>query len=839
MDCFICKTPFTLHDMSKHFKLVHELNEIDTYRCTFNKDCFQYCNSLRSLTRHFKTHLQREQSIRERDDGILISSRSSTSDNSQAGPSQTALSTFVAANSIVSNVASEIHLANPSSLSPVEVPSTLHFSQENVPNFTETGIAFALQLHSNNNFTRKDVISIQINVMQNIVTPMLATVQQFIKNNVSLEIEQTLEWSSLIQEIENPFRSCDTDYKLREWLITNDYICKFEEFTINIEIDEVYRCGELSYGEVETTGVLLPISFQFRKIFELNDQLLNTIKDMDKITNSVESNSNFIHGLLWREKQKSFVESGKIVIPYFLYIDDAEINNPLGSHCDPVSFLYYSFPVIENCEIYAAALFKGKDYKEFGNEKCLMSLVREMKKLEQEGVSIATSEGIKTVHFVLGLILGDNLGLNAALGFVASFSANYFCRFCKTIKTATHTACIVNPINLRNTVNYAEDVLAGEFSSTGIKENCIFNSIDSFHVTSNFAVDVMHDIYEGVCHYNMCHIIKKFIEMGYFDLNKLNDRKLAFNYGAIEIGNISPAITQKHLESCHLKMTAREMMSFVHLFSLIVGDLVPHDDEVWIFFLNFLEIIEVLLCYEIPRDLAEHMKYLIKRHHSDYVHLFNDTLKPKHHLMLHYHAVIMQSGPLRNFWCFRYETKHKDFKAYARAITSRKNVCVSLAKKFQLKFAHSLMQPVATKLFEVQQCHHIFTTHIELIRRFCEQNEINSNYQSYTECIYRLKQIKRGYFVSQYVDIDVENTTIFQIIEIILFSDHVTPHAICQRAKINTYRKHFAAYELDVSHTPSELNEYTILPVSIFTGPPINSHINARGMHLIRPKQYC
>lgn len=150
---------------------------------------------------------------------------------------------------------------------------------------------------------------------------------------------------------------------------------------------------------------------------------------MDKIYNSSEEFSHFIQGSLWCDKSKAFLSQNKIVIPYFLYIDDAEINNPLGSHCNPVTFIYYSFPVIENCDIYLAALFEGKSYKQFGNEKCLFSLVREIQDLESNGIIIKTSEGEKTVHFILGLILGDNLEINTVLGFTSSFSANYFCRF--------------------------------------------------------------------------------------------------------------------------------------------------------------------------------------------------------------------------------------------------------------------------------------------------------------------------------------------------------------------------------------------------------------------------
>lgn len=207
---------------------------------------------------------------------------------------------------------------------------------------------------------------------------------------------------------------------------------------------------------------------------------------------------------------------------------------------------------------------------------------RNKKTLRGRYRNLVTSNGPMHVNSVLGLVLGDNLGVNTVLGFVSSFSAIFFCRFCKEVKTSTHTACITKPNLLRNKENYIADVLANDASTTGtgIKENCIFNTINSFHVTTNFAVDMMHDIFEGVCHFNLFHVINKFIEMRYFDLNTLNNRKFLVNYSDIEIGNISPAITSNNLSSFHLKMTAREMMTFVHIFPLMIGDLVPHDDEV-------------------------------------------------------------------------------------------------------------------------------------------------------------------------------------------------------------------------------------------------------------------
>lgn len=41
-------------------------------------------------------------------------------------------------------------------------------------------------------------------------------------------------------------------------------------------------------------------------------------------------------------------------------------------------------------------------------------------------------------------------------------------------------------------------------------------------------------------------------------------------------------------------MTAREMQTFVNIFSILVGEFVPQNNPVWRFFINFIEIIDLL-----------------------------------------------------------------------------------------------------------------------------------------------------------------------------------------------------------------------------------------------------
>lgn len=260
MGCFICKTSLTIQSMSKHFKLVHCLAEKDTYMCTFQNNCNQYFNYFSSLIRHVKSHLSRERNI-----GVKV------------------LATVNIPNSLNdTNPSLPTHSASkPSVFDCLEIPNVNY----NIPNistvstsqYSECGLQFSLNLHNNKNFTRNDVTDIQQNVMVNIVQPLISSVQQFIKANFSHNIEQDLHLSALIQKIQNPFSLCENEYKLLETLKKREHLGNFEQFTINCEIGTVHRRGVMQYDEIDTTGVLLPISLQFRKIFERNDQLLKTL----------------------------------------------------------------------------------------------------------------------------------------------------------------------------------------------------------------------------------------------------------------------------------------------------------------------------------------------------------------------------------------------------------------------------------------------------------------------------------------------------------------------------------------------------------------------------------
>ena len=172
--------------------------------------------------------------------------------------------------------------------------------------------------------------------------------------------------------------------------------------------------------------------------------------------------TNIIHGEVWKSKIATIIN--KIVIPYLLYYDDLEINNALGSHSTEQSLaaFYYSFPsipqhhlsLLEN--IFVALVYKSKDFCH-GNDACLSNLIKEIKDLENNGLLLHTREGQFQVYFILGAIVGDNLGLNSLLGFTKSFKSSYPCRICKMDQSEIQSTCKEIPSKFRNEINYDAD----------------------------------------------------------------------------------------------------------------------------------------------------------------------------------------------------------------------------------------------------------------------------------------------------------------------------------------------------------------------------------------------
>jgi hypothetical protein len=402
--------------------------------------------------------------------------------------------------------------------------------------------------------------------------------------------------------------------------------------------------------------------------------------------------TNFLQSPLWKKKIDHL--KNELVLPYFMYFDDFVADNNLGTHVKAHSMagVYFILPFLpveiqsKLDNIFLMYLFKSKD-KKLGNKVIFAPLIKQMMQLEEQGIDVLIDGKLINVKFVLGLILGDNLGLHEILGYVKSFSANFPCRRCKMPKEQTKN-CFIEDMNLlRNEATNKQDIVIGNVSKTGIHESCVFNQIKTFNVWQNLSFDIMHDLLEGVFHYDLGLILKHFITNGLFTLENLNDKKNSFDYGTLKIGNLAEDITMKHLDNQKFNFTSSEMLCFVRNLPFMIGQYVAEDDEVWIFFLTLLKILNIVMDPSVTESNMEYLDGLVYEHHKFYCDFFKATLKPKHHFMIHYSTVMREIGPLKNIWCMRLEGNHKQLKKYASSITCRKNLALSIATKEQIKLS--------------------------------------------------------------------------------------------------------------------------------------------------------
>lgn len=196
----------------------------------------------------------------------------------------------------------------------------------------------------------------------------------------------------------------------------------------------------------------------------------------------------------------------------------------------------------------------------------------------------------------------------------------------------------------------------------------------------------MHDILEGVCHYDFCAILELIFVKEYFTLQTLNDRIQNFDYG-FDVGNKSSIIIRDHIRGEKLKMSTSEMLFFARHFGFMIGDLVPEVEEVWQLYIRLIQILDIVTAPFVDTDLTMYLATLIAEHHELYCKLFSKTLKPKHlNIMVHYPRIMTSIGPLIHVWSM--EGKHRPvIKQVAKATTCRKNLSLTVAKKYSLSLS--------------------------------------------------------------------------------------------------------------------------------------------------------
>lgn len=705
------------------------------------------------------------------------------------------------------------------------------------PSLETDSFNFTLNLHSKVNVTRKDVYSIQHDISQ-ILSKIVSEIETF--EIIFRNAQDEFSFKMLMSRIRSVFDGINSDHNVIKSVSTKVGLPLPEVVKIDKELEIKSMDFEFEEENVNSL-IVMPITEQVKSFFESGDNLDIIINNTKKLEGT-SSITNVVNGTKWTET-KAKHGNYKYLVPVSLYADEFEVNDSQSSHSNrhSVCGFYYNFPTIPREQssklknIFVAGMAKKVDIKDVGINKLLPVLIDKFKQLETEGVEISVGGKHVTLRCVLCLFQGDNLGIHTALSFATGFSSTFYCRFCRRPKELLKSDLKEHADCLRRRQDYDYDVEVNKLSETGVVENSIFNQLPSFHVTENKVADAMHDFFSsGICKYGFVEVLNHFIYIKKnLTVKQLNDRRLEVGKAStdselLRMPNINESFNSKDKrKSIKLKMTSNEMRIFTHYFPLLIGQYIPLDDPVWKYVQSLIELVELSLSHAFTLEDIETLKQLIENHHSLYINLFEQELKPKHHFVVHYPSIIRASGPIHNMMCFRFEANHKGFKQYSHAIGSRKNICYTLCYKSYLKFANDV---VNNNFFTSEFCNNFNNSNLRFRNYFKKIIQpINANCKfdvmTSSSIVHNGINYKTGNFVAIN---NLGNVSLFEIIESLSVDDNL--YLIVQVWQVVGYDHHFLAYE-----TSGCTEQVDILKIDLFTSPPFMvTIINDRILFRIR-----
>ena len=184
-----------------------------------------------------------------------------------------------------------------------------------------------------------------------------------------------------------------------------------------------------------------------------------------------------------------------------LYQDSFEIVNPLGSDRKKnhkILRVYFTlgnfFPFCRSNidHIQLVLLCKEVDFNAFGQEQVFLRLLADLKKHEQEGISIELHDTtVVNLKGTVECILRDNLGSHVIGGVTESSSSGVnFRRYCLVDRADFYEDPLtVGPKRTDETYDEAIHKLAEDdelYMEVGVEHESVFNSLEYFHVNQDY-----------------------------------------------------------------------------------------------------------------------------------------------------------------------------------------------------------------------------------------------------------------------------------------------------------------------------------------------------------------
>ncbi|KAJ8673109.1 hypothetical protein QAD02_004370 [Eretmocerus hayati] len=570
------------------------------------------------------------------------------------------------------------------------------FERENV----ECAADFVSKLFMYPNIPRKTVTKV-INDSSNLLDQLLDRISHEIvqvSKTDNLDPNTISVVRNLIETYKNPLETFNTDNKCLKYFAKSDTFVPPGSYIIGERHDYRKKDGEMSLAHVPVCVQFIPLRKVLKKFLELPGLFERLTEYLQELLNDKFFISNVVQGSIWESYFS--ISSCLLVMPLLIYFDDYENNNPIGSHrgLNKCGAVYASIPClppeyqakIEN--IFLFLLFNTLDRAVYSNKMTFAKAIEELNFLQTEGITLDLPGGPVKVVFRITNLIGDNLGIHTICNYVQYFRTKFFCHLCLTEYCDISNKLSEDDCVMRNPDNYSELLALNDPQESGMDGECEWNKLDNFHATINIGEDVMHDWYEGNCRHDVAIALYNLIyEQKVFKLADLNSRLRSFYYGPKGSTNKPPGILDHQVKNKHLIMTSAEMHNLVTRLPMVIGMIVPENNEILQFLIQLKRIIDIISSKVVQPQTHNQLKV----HISEYLEMRRELFegekgKLKHHLGLHGPSSMKEFGPLIKSSALRFEAKNQEGKVIARTARTRINVCRTIAIRHQLLLNYRL-----------------------------------------------------------------------------------------------------------------------------------------------------
>ncbi|KAJ8671095.1 hypothetical protein QAD02_002354 [Eretmocerus hayati] len=396
-------------------------------------------------------------------------------------------------------------------------------------------------------------------------------------------------------------------------------------------------------------------------------------------------------------KDNEFFQQENIIL-LGLFQDAFELCSPIGSHKKKHKMLGFYLTILNLAphlrsklkNIKLLLLCKETYQKDYGWDEILRILIRDLKRLETEGITIGCGNG-EFVNFKgsIVVVFGDNLGSHSIGGFCESFNkCLYICRYCDmTMPEFLQNPLLVRPFRTLGKYDKCVSDVAKtkKLHVKGIKKRSKLDELEHFEVMKpGLSPCVDHDIYEGFAAFDMWLCINHFVKEGYIRIGflnyRLNDLRLKKG-GKIFIPKVS--LKTRKTKQSKLIGTASQIKRLINIFPVVVADAMKkraYFDPVWRMFLALRNVCSLASASAMSRGQVSLFKTYCEEYIKLRVKCFPKVqLRPKHKYLMHYFDLIHHFGPPSKNSTLRFEGKHNYFKQAAEQIQNYKDITQTLA----------------------------------------------------------------------------------------------------------------------------------------------------------------